>query len=65
MISHIKDYLADHPGLNFFSVFPIVLFTIIMILVLIYVFGVSDKHIDELKNFPLNDQNDKDYGKKE
>jgi len=65
MISHIKDYLASHPGLNFFGVFPIVLFTIIMILVLIYVFGVSDKHIDELKNFPLNDQNDIDYGKKE
>ncbi len=65
MLQNIKEYLANHPGLNFFGVFPIVLFSIIMILVLIYIFGVSDKHIDELKNYPLNDQNDKDYGKNE
>ncbi len=65
MLRNIKDYLASHPGLNFFDLFPIILFTIIFIMVLIYVFGMSNKHVDELKNFPLNDQNDIDYGKKE
>jgi cbb3-type cytochrome oxidase subunit 3 len=65
MIKNIKHYLASHEGLNFFDLFPIVLFTIIFIFVIVYTFGVSKKHVDELKNFPLNDQNDLDYGKKE
>ncbi len=65
MFKNIKEYLASHQGIDFFDLFPLILFTLIFILVLIYVFGLSDKHIDELKNFPLNDQNDLDYGKKE
>ncbi len=65
MFKNIKEYLASHQGIDFFDLFPLILFTLIFILVLIYVFGLSDKHINELKNFPLNDQNDLDYGKKE
>jgi len=65
MIRNVKEYLASHPGLNIFDIIPIVLFTIIFIFVLVYAFGISKKHVDELKNFPLNDQNDLDYGKKE
>jgi len=65
MFKNIKEYLASHEGIDFFDLFPLILFTLIFILVLIYVFNLSDKHIDELKNFPLNDQNDLDYGKKE
>ena len=65
MLRNIKDYLASHPGLNFFDVFPIILFTIIFIFVIVYTFGLPKKHIDELKDFPLNDQKDIDYGKKE
>ena len=65
MLRNIKDYLASHPGLNFFDTFPIILFTIIFIFVIVYTFGLPKKPIDDLKNFPLNDQNDLDYGKKE
>jgi cbb3-type cytochrome oxidase subunit 3 len=65
MLRNIKEYLTSHEGLNFFDIFPLILFTVLFILVLIYVFGLSKKHVDELKNFPLNDQNDLDYGKKE
>jgi len=65
MLRNIKEYLASHEGLNFFDIFPLVLFTILFILVIIYVFGLPKEHIDELEQFPLNDQNDLDYGKKE
>ncbi len=65
MLRNIKEYLASHEGLNFFDIFPLVLFTILFILILIYVFGLPKEHIDELEKFPLNDQNDLDYGKKE
>jgi len=66
MLRNIKEYLASHEGgLNFFDIFPLVLFTILFILIVIYVFGLPKKHIDELEQFPLNDQNDLDYGKKE
>ncbi len=67
MIKNIKRYLEHHDGgLDFFSLFPLILFTVIMIIIFIYVFFVmSNKSVDELKNLPLNDQNDLDYGKKE
>ena len=65
MLRNIKEYLASHPGLNFFDVFPIILFALIFIFVIVYTFGLPKKHIDELSEFPLNDQNDLDYGKKE
>ncbi len=67
MIKNIKRYLEHHDGgLDFFSLFPLILFTVIMIAIFLYVFFVmSNKSVDELKNLPLNDQNDLDYGKKE
>ena len=65
MLRNIKEYLTSHEGLNFFDIFPLILFSVLFILILIYVFGLSKKHIDELEQFPLNDQNDLDYGKKE
>ena len=65
MLRNIKDYLSTHQGLNFFDIFPIVLFTFIFIFVIVYTFGISKKHVDEMSDFPLNDQNDIDYGKKE
>jgi cbb3-type cytochrome oxidase subunit 3 len=65
MLRNIKEYLASHEGLNFFDIFPLILFTVLFILILIYVFGLSKQHIDEIEKYPLNDQNDLDYGKKE
>ncbi len=67
MLKNIKRYLEHHEGgLDFYSLFPLILFSIIMIGIFIYVFFVmSSKSVDELKNLPLNDQNDLDYGKKE
>ena len=67
MLRNIKHYLENREGgLDFFSLFPLVLFSIILLLIIIYVFFVmSNKTVDELKNLPLNDQNDLDYGKKE
>jgi len=67
MLKNIKRYLEHHDGgLDFFSLFPLILFTLIMISIIVYVYYVmSEKSVDELKNLPLNDQNDLDYGKKE
>ncbi len=67
MLRSIKHYLAHQEGgLDFYSLFPLILFSVILLLIIIYVFFVmSKKQVDELKNLPLNDQNDLDYGKKE
>ncbi len=67
MLKNIKKYLEHHDGgLDFYSLFPLILFTIIFLLIVYYVYFVmSNKTIDEIKNIPLNDQNDLDYGKKE
>ncbi len=67
MLRNIKHYLENREGgLDFFSLFPLILFTIIFIFIVYYVFFVmSNKTVDEIKNIPLNDQNDLDYGKKE
>ncbi len=67
MIKNIKRYFEHHEGgLDFVSLFPLILFSVLLVIIFIYVFFVmSNKSVDELKNLPFNDQNDLDYGKKE
>ena len=64
MIKNLKLYLESEFGISIYDSISIVLFTIVMIFVLTYAFGISKKHVDEMKNYPFNDQNDLDYGKK-
>jgi cbb3-type cytochrome oxidase subunit 3 len=65
MIKNIKLYLESELGISIYDSISILLFTFVFIFALVYAFGISKKHVDEMKNFPLNDQNDLDYGKKE
>ncbi len=65
MLRNIKLYLENDLGLSIYDMISLVFFAFVMIFALTYALGLPKQHIDELKNFPLNDQNDLDYGKKE
>jgi len=58
MISNIKHYLESEWGINIYDSISIVLFAFVFVFAIVYAFGISKKHADEMKNFPLNDQND-------
>jgi cbb3-type cytochrome oxidase subunit 3 len=64
MIKNVKLYLESEIGISIYDSIGIILFAFVFVFALTYAFGISKKHIDEIKNFPLNDQNDLDYGKK-
>jgi len=58
MIGNVKHYLESEIGINLFDAISIVLFTFVFIFSIVYTFGISKKHVDEMKKLPLNDQND-------
>jgi len=65
MISNIKHYLESELGISIYDSISIILFAFVFIFALVYAFGISKRHVDEMENLPFNDQNDLDYGKKE
>ncbi len=65
MLRNIKHYLASEEGIGIFDIVPLVIFFIIFIGIIIFVMKMPSKTIDEIKQYPLNDKNELDYGKKE
>ncbi len=65
MLRNIKHYLESDLGLTNYDLIALIFFGFVFVFSITYALGISDKHVDELKNLPLNDQNDLDYGKKE
>jgi len=64
MLRNVKHYLANHEGIDWYSVTSLVLFFLIMVAMIIYVYKIPDKTIHHIKHFPLNDQNEDHYDTK-
>ncbi len=64
MLHNVKHYLANHEGIDWYSVTSLVLFFLVFIAMVIFVYKIPKKTIHEIKNYPLNDQNEEHYDTK-
>jgi cbb3-type cytochrome oxidase subunit 3 len=58
MLRNVKHYLASDEGLAMLDMISTVIFFAVFIGVIIYVWKMPKKKIDELKNMPFNDKNE-------
>jgi cytochrome c oxidase cbb3-type subunit 3 len=59
MMKNIKYYLENETGVDVFGLFSLVIFFLFFVGLLIYVYRMNRTEIDELKNIPLKDDENK------
>ncbi len=56
MLRNIKIYLANHENIDWYAVTSLLIFFLVFVAMLIYVFKMPDRKIDEMKQIPFNEK---------
>jgi cbb3-type cytochrome oxidase subunit 3 len=63
MLKNIKYYLENETGMDFFGLFSLLVFFLFFSGLLIYVFTMKKKEMEEMKRIPLDGNNEMDMDK--
>lgn len=59
MLKYIKDAMAS-TGIEIYPIISLLIFVIFFVVLIVYTLRMSKKHIQDLENIPLQDEDDID-----